>query len=193
MISTGVSFCYETVFSHQSKIDFIKQAMLSGYVVNLIYIHLDSPDLNVARVFQRVSEGGHKVPEDKILSRIPRTQENIKAALLIADYADVYDNSDDIEPHKLQASVERGICTYCIDEVPEWLKEILPSPGSQRGLKLNQVYFSVHDPVTGEKMLRPHTAKTCTSCGGFLRGKMRVAHGICSKCDPKYEMLSLKI
>ena len=40
LISGGVSFCFETVFSHESKIDFIAQAKANGYKVILVYIHL---------------------------------------------------------------------------------------------------------------------------------------------------------
>jgi len=37
----GISFCYETVFSHRSKIDFVAKAKAQGYKIILVYIHLD--------------------------------------------------------------------------------------------------------------------------------------------------------
>jgi len=92
LISQGVSFCFETVFSHESKIDFIGQAKASGYKIILVYIHLFDSSLNEARVKQRVAEGGHSVPTEKIHSRIPRTIKHIRTALSIVDEARILDN-----------------------------------------------------------------------------------------------------
>jgi len=78
MLQEGRSFCYETVFSHPSKIDFIAQAKSMGYEIILVFIHLESALLNQARVSQWVSEGGHHVPNDKVNSRISRVLQNIK-------------------------------------------------------------------------------------------------------------------
>ena len=85
LISQGVPFCFETVFSHESKIDFLARAKANGYTIILIYIHLFDSSLNEARVNQRVLEGGHNVPTEKIHSRIPRTMKYIKTALSIVD------------------------------------------------------------------------------------------------------------
>jgi len=92
LISQGVSFCFETVFSHESKIDFIARAKANGYKIILVYIHLSDSSLNEARVKQRVSEGGHSVPREKIHTRIPRTMKHIKTALFIVDEARILDN-----------------------------------------------------------------------------------------------------
>ena len=72
LLREGFSFCFETVFSNRLKIDFIADAKARGYAVIFVHIHLDTPELNDARVRQRVSEGGHDVPAEKIYSRIPR-------------------------------------------------------------------------------------------------------------------------
>lgn len=45
MIAQGESFCFETVFSHESKIDFIAVAKARGYTVILVYIHLTDPSI----------------------------------------------------------------------------------------------------------------------------------------------------
>jgi predicted ABC-type ATPase len=87
LLQQGVSFCFETVFSHPSKIDFIAQARVQGYEVILVYIHLNTSELNQARVYQRVTEGGHSVPADKIHSRIPRTMRHIGAVLPLVNEA----------------------------------------------------------------------------------------------------------
>ena len=70
MFLIRISFCFETVFSHESKIDFLARAKANGYKIILVYIHLFDANLNEARVKQRTSEGGHSVPIEKIHSRI---------------------------------------------------------------------------------------------------------------------------
>ncbi|MBU4387891.1 dephospho-CoA kinase [Candidatus Dependentiae bacterium] len=40
LLNQGVSFCYETVFSHESKIDFTARARGLGYEIILVYIGL---------------------------------------------------------------------------------------------------------------------------------------------------------
>ncbi len=123
-LDKGDSFCYETVFSHHSKIEFIERARHLGYTINLGYIHLEDPDLNVLRVTQRVSEGGHDVPEDKIRGRITRTMDHIKKALVIVDEADIYENSNDENPFALKASIKNGKFTFLEKPTPVWLSEL---------------------------------------------------------------------
>jgi len=124
LLNKGTSFCFETVFSHPSKIDFIAQAKALGYEVVLIYIHLVNHQLNQARVAQRVCGGGHDVPMDKIISRIPRTMVNIKTALALADVVQIYDNSSRSHPYQTVAHISLGILT--VNRVlPSWAKEIL--------------------------------------------------------------------
>ena len=55
LLEERVNFCFETVFSHPSKIDYVAEAKAAGYEVVLIYIHLVDEDLNVARVSSRVA------------------------------------------------------------------------------------------------------------------------------------------
>ena len=71
------SFASETVFSHESKLALIEDAIAHGYVVALYIVALDDPQRLLARVQRRVSEGGHSVPPDRILARYPRTLENL--------------------------------------------------------------------------------------------------------------------
>lgn len=72
-INVGKSFCYETVLSHPSKIDLIKEAKARGYNVISIFVFLSSPEKNIERVKLRTSQGGHDVPEDKIRDRYIRS------------------------------------------------------------------------------------------------------------------------
>ena len=125
LLNQGVSFCYETMFSHTSKVDFVARARALGYRIVLVYIHLSTPQLNEARVLQRVSEGGHPVPRDKILGRLPRTMKNVAAALPLADEAWLLDNSSAAEPFVQVAKVSRGKKTILTSPLPSWASQIL--------------------------------------------------------------------
>ncbi len=125
ILQKGINFCFETVFSHPSKIDFIAKAKAYGYQIVLVYIHLNTPDLNEARVFQRVSEGGHNVPSEKVRSRLPRTMMHVATALQIVDEAWLLDNSSHDEPFKRVALVRKGRRMQTIDPLPVWAEQML--------------------------------------------------------------------
>lgn len=125
LLHKGISFCFETVFSHPSKIDFIAKAKACGYQIILVYIHLNTLDLNEARVSQRVSEGGHNVPPEKIRNRLPRTMMHVATALQLVDEAWLLDNSSHDEPFKQVALIRKGKRIKTIDFLPVWAKQIL--------------------------------------------------------------------
>jgi predicted ABC-type ATPase len=125
LLNQGVSFCFETVFSHESKIDFVARAKALGYEIILVYIHLDTPALNEARVHQRVSVGGHNVPAEKTRSRIPRTMKHIATALPLADEAHLLNNSFRNDPYQEVAVVKHGRKTKTAEPLPKWAQDIL--------------------------------------------------------------------
>ena len=125
LLDQGVSFCFETVFSHESKIDFVARAKSLGYKIILVYIQLDTPALNEARVHQRVAEGGHNVPPEKTRSRIPRTMKHIAAVLPLVDEARLLNNSLRDNPYRQVAVVKRGRRIKAVDPLPTWAAEIL--------------------------------------------------------------------
>ena len=124
LLSDGLSFCFETVFSHPSKIDFMAKAKAMGYSIILVYIHLIDTQLNVARVDARVNQGGHSVPTDKIINRVPRTMKHIKSALPLADHVMFFDNSDDSDPYVLLAEIENQTLSIQCKLPLDWLTEM---------------------------------------------------------------------
>lgn len=91
-IALGEPFIAETVFSHPSKVDLVRDALGAGYRVHLHVLMLPEDDA-VARVAKRVGQGGHEVPEEKIRSRYQRLWANVVDAVRSCDTADVYDNT----------------------------------------------------------------------------------------------------
>jgi len=125
LLLQGISFCFETEFSHPSKIDFIARAKSLGYHIVLVYIHLETPELNEARVHQRAAEGVHDVPPQKIRSRIPRTMKYIATVLPLIDEARLLDNSLFDAPFRKIAVIEHGALTESVSPLPGWAKKVL--------------------------------------------------------------------
>lgn len=125
LLHEGRSFCFETVFSHPSKIDFVAHAKSLGYEIILIFIHLDSERLNRARVMQRVEEGGHNVPSEKIAARIPRAVNHIRAVIPLCDQVRILDNSSAEDPFRLIATIRNGQREQYESELPEWSRFLL--------------------------------------------------------------------
>lgn len=125
LLVKGESFCFETVFSHPSKIDFVAQAKAKAYEVVLVFIHLDNLSLNLARIAQRVEEGGHRVPPEKVESRIPRTLQYIKTVLPLCDYVYVLDNQSYENPFKKVATLSHSNLVLHDNEIPDWAKSLL--------------------------------------------------------------------
>jgi len=86
------SFVTETVFSHVSKVALVETAADAGY---LVYLHvlLVPVQLAVARVAQRVDEGGHAVPEIKVRERYERLWSYVAKAIPSTYESTVYDAS----------------------------------------------------------------------------------------------------
>jgi len=97
-------FSFETVFSHQSKLDIMKEAVNAGYKVYLYFVSTESPEINKYRVKKvRVEEGGHDVPEEKIVSRYYRSLDFLHEAAQLSYQTFFFDNSRDGEGFRMFA------------------------------------------------------------------------------------------
>jgi predicted ABC-type ATPase len=129
LLQLGKSFVSETVFSHPSKLELIADAQAKGFAVVLLVVCVDDPQMLLARVRQRVSEGGHDVPSQRILDRYPRTVENLKQAVKMADFAMLFHNPN--TGQGLPAAPQRvGVCRKGVikqvaTQLPTWAKEVL--------------------------------------------------------------------
>lgn len=63
------SFAFETTLSGRAYLRHIRQWQAAGYRVKMIFLRLDSVDEAIARVAQRVRQGGHDIPEATIRRR----------------------------------------------------------------------------------------------------------------------------
>ena len=92
-LRNGESFCFETVMSHESKIEILHTARANDFKTHLHYVGLQSAALCVLRVSLRVHQQGHGVPAEKIRQRYTRSLALLPAAIAASNTAAIYDNS----------------------------------------------------------------------------------------------------
>ncbi|OIQ80392.1 uridine kinase [mine drainage metagenome] len=72
------SFAFETTLSGRGCLRHIRAWQAAGYRVKLIFLQLDNVDEAIARVAQRVRQGGHDIPEATIRRRFAAGRENFE-------------------------------------------------------------------------------------------------------------------
>ena len=122
LFDEGINFCFETVMSHESKLQEILEAKNRGYKTYLYFVCLDDVEVNISRVDNRVNQGGHSVDDGKIKARYTRTLNNLLHAINLADESYLFDNSNEM---LLFAEVKNGEINILVDEefIPNWFFE----------------------------------------------------------------------
>jgi len=96
LIKQDKSFVIETTLSGKYLTKYIKTAKQNGFVVKLIYLFLETPEVNILRVKQRVLRGGHNVDKKDIIRRFYRSKEMFcKVYKNLVDEWAIYYNSDE--------------------------------------------------------------------------------------------------
>lgn len=125
LIKQHKSFSYETVMSHPSKVDEIKEMVQLGYQPYLYFVCIDKPEVNISRISNRVSHGGHDVPKTKVKERYSRTLELLPLLLPFCYRAYLFDNSG--KKNQLIAELYNGDLELKTNNPPQWFIEyVLP-------------------------------------------------------------------
>lgn len=126
----GEYFAFETVMSHQSKIDFMRVATADGYKCYLYFICTDDPRINVERIKARVEAGGHGVPTRKVRERYHRSLDLLASAVQVAYRSFLFDNTDDPTDDVSLAYVEyeRGVLKHVPEKerISRWMRQYAP-------------------------------------------------------------------
>ncbi len=127
LLAAGASFVSETVFSHPSKIALIAEAKARGFTVALHVVALDDPQRLLERVAQRVREGGHSVPPERILARYPRTMGHLAQAVDAAHVAYLYEARDVANggPSLVAVHTDQKTTVVGQEALPAWAQVML--------------------------------------------------------------------
>lgn len=119
-------FVFETVFSADEKLDFLRKAKEAGFFIRLFYVCTSDPSINVSRITQRYINGGHEVPISKVISRYYKSLINAEEAISFVDRAYIYDNSIDNQlPRLLYRTTEGHLFKRYVEDIPEWAKMLM--------------------------------------------------------------------
>lgn len=84
---------------------------------------MKNPDLNIQRVYERVTSGGHFVPDEDVRRRYERSLSNAAPAIKLADLAVLFDNSGN--HHRKVAEIANGRVIWQAPDLPEWARRVV--------------------------------------------------------------------
>lgn len=89
------SFSIETTLATKSYINLVRRAQVKGYTVRLLFFWLNSPELALQRIAERVAKGGHNIPEPIVRRRYVAGICNLfRLFMSEVDSWEIYDNSE---------------------------------------------------------------------------------------------------
>jgi predicted ABC-type ATPase len=128
----GASFSFETVMSSRDKIEFLGATRAAGYRNYLYYVATSDPQINIRRVRERVEQGGHDVPPDKIVSRYERSLSLLPEAIRLSDRAFIFDNSGDAAFWFAEVTSGQDV-EYKAATIPDWVQRSVPGATAPSG------------------------------------------------------------
>ncbi len=94
LIAQKADFALETTLATKSYHALVQKAREEGYTVQLMYFWLQSPELALVRIAERVKNGGHNVEEHIVRRRYSMGIRNLfKLYVPVVDYFILIDNS----------------------------------------------------------------------------------------------------
>ncbi len=73
---TGVDFAFESTLAGKSYVNLFKELKKKGYKLHLFFLWIPDAELAIARIKDRVAEGGHSVPAQDVRRRFKRSISN---------------------------------------------------------------------------------------------------------------------
>lgn len=109
-------FALESTLSGMAYVQRLRNIRKAGYLVEMVFLKLDSPKLAIKRVAHRVRQGGHNVPPEDVRRRYERGWVNlVECYRQLADVWAVYDNSGPV-PVLLKASMSKAPQSKATDD-----------------------------------------------------------------------------
>lgn len=125
------SITLETTLSGTSQLNMLQKARESGFSTAIIYVGLESPELHIERVQNRVKTGGHNIPEHIIRRRLEKSYDNLVKAAAIVDRLEIYDNTK--TPLKVAEKIGNEL--HLAPDAPAWVIKIADRINQQQELQ----------------------------------------------------------
>lgn len=90
----NVDFAFESTLSGKTYLPFLKALKAKNYKIHIFYLWIPSADLGLARIKERVAQGGHHVPAKDVRRRFAKSLGNfLHIYKMLADHWHMVDNS----------------------------------------------------------------------------------------------------
>lgn len=119
-MESGITFNQETTLCGHSAIRTIQKAKKDGYIVEMHYVGVDSPEIAKHRIAARVKMGGHGIPDKDVDKRYTESLENLKQVIAMCDLVALYDNTNEFRRF---AIFKNGIPVRVSQNIPAWYQK----------------------------------------------------------------------
>lgn len=114
LLGRGETFSIETTLATRTYLNLVQRAQSKGYIVKILFFWLNSPELAIERVAERVSKGGHNIPTETIRRRYVAGVSNLFRLFMDkVEYWGIFDNSN--YPSKQIACGGKNVQTVIYD------------------------------------------------------------------------------
>lgn len=121
LAAARTNFAFETTLASRSFAPWLAKLGRRGYHVHLLFLWLESADLAVNRVAERVRLGGHDVPEVVVRRRYEKGLRNLFGQYMpLAERWQLFDNSQTTGPRLIASGTQRVV--ESVDHMAVWQK-----------------------------------------------------------------------
>ena len=124
LLAQDANFAMETTLAGTRELGFLRRAKTRGYKVSLIDLGVETPDIAVGRIRQRVAAGGHAVPLVDVDRRYARSLAPVPLVFTVVDRVVLCDNTG--TRLRLIVSWEGGRLKSRSPRAPAWVHAALP-------------------------------------------------------------------
>jgi predicted ABC-type ATPase len=115
------SFAFESRLASRTYAFWLKELLQQGYQFHLMFIWLNSPEIAIQRVAERVRDGGHNIPEETIRRRYRKGLLNFFSLYQeLAGSWGIYDNSVPPSPLLIATGLREKVAEVFYPEL--WAK-----------------------------------------------------------------------
>lgn len=93
-LDNGISFIQETTLCGHAILNNIEKAHHLGYEIIIYYVSVDSADIAIKRIHERVKCGGHGINDQDVKRRFNESKNNLKKVLKYCNEVLFFDNTD---------------------------------------------------------------------------------------------------
>ena len=125
-------YAFETTLGGSTIFQSLMRAISLGRKVSVFFVGLDSPELHIDRVRNRVLHGGHPIDETKIRERWEKSRANMAELITVCHSVNVFDNSLPLKEDRAQTRVlfkmKQGVFVQPpVPDMPTWAKPLAAS------------------------------------------------------------------